>query len=270
MTAEPFDFLSLWALTLVTVAVGFLSAEAGYQLGRLRRRLHPEAESSVGIMGAAMLSTLGFMLAFTVAMASTHVDAREQFVLDQANAIRTAYLRAAFFPDPQRSTIRGILRGYLDAELRDPEVGKVEPDQRVHARLWSEATAAMATQPDSTLATKTIESLNAVINLSAQRVQAALTTRIPRLIWTTLYFVGVLSMAGIGYHEGLTSVCRSPALMVLVLTFSAFVYLIAELDRPGQGRFHVSQQALVDVRDFLDEMEAGTPGQATTGEGTSR
>jgi hypothetical protein len=60
-------------------------------------------------------------------------------------------------------------------------------------------------------------------------------------------------MAGIGYHEGLTSLRRSPALVIVVLTFSAVIYLIADLDRPQEGLFNVTQQAMVDLRNLLDE-----------------
>jgi hypothetical protein len=96
-----------------------------------------------------------------------------------------------------------------------------------------------------------IESLNGIIAMHTKRVQATLRSRIPGVIWATLYFVASLAMAGIGYHEGLTSRRRSPALVIVVLTFSAVIYLIADLDRPQEGLFNVSQQAVVDLRNLL-------------------
>jgi hypothetical protein len=95
MNAGPLDFLSLWALCLATIVVGFLSVEAGYRLSKLRRRFEPETESSVGIVGAATLGLLAFTLAFTFALAANHLDARQQFVADETNAIRATYLRSA-------------------------------------------------------------------------------------------------------------------------------------------------------------------------------
>jgi hypothetical protein len=190
-------------------------------------------------MGAAALSLLAFTLAFTFALAATHLDARQQFIADEANAIRTTYLRSAFLPEPQRSTFRGILRGYLEARLEAAQVRKEDlvGSQRLHAHLWAEAGAAVQNEPSSTLAGGFIDSLNEVINLHAKRVQATLRSRIPGVIWATLYFVASLAMAGIGYHEGLTSRRRSPAVVILVLTFSAVIYLIADLDRPQEGLF---------------------------------
>ena len=78
-------------------------------------------------------------------------------------------------------------------------------------------------------------------------------SRIPGVIWATLYLVASLAMAGIGYHEGPTSLRRSPAVVILILAFSAVMNLIADLDRPHEGLFNVSQQAMVDLRNLLDE-----------------
>jgi hypothetical protein len=254
MDAGPLDFLPLWALCLATIAVGLLSVEAGYRLGVLRRRcLEPETESSVGIMGGAALSLLAFTLAFTFALAATHLDDREQFMAGEVNAIRMTYLRSAFLPEPQRSSFRGILREYVESRLEAARKRELVGSQRLHARLWAEAGAAVQNEPSSVLAGLFIESLNEVINLHAKRVQATLRSRIPGVIWATLYFVASLAMAGIGYHEGLTSRRRSPVQVIVVLAFSAVIYLIADLDRPQEGLFNVSQQAMVDLRDLLDE-----------------
>jgi hypothetical protein len=258
MNIEPLYFLPLWALFFVTIAVGFLSVEAGYWLGILRRRqLEPEKESSVGVMVAATLGLLAFTLAFTFGLAAGRFDARQRFVLDEANAIRTSYLRSAFVPEPQRSTIRRLLREYLQAqfELETAQPGKVElvASRALLARLWAEAVAAVQSEPSSVLAGLFIGSLNEVIDLHTKRVQVTLRGSIPGVIWATLYFVAILAMAGIGYLDGLTSLRRSPAMVMIVLTFSAIIYLIADLNRPQEGLFNVNQQAMIDLRNLLDE-----------------
>jgi hypothetical protein len=179
MNTGPLDFLPLWALCLATIAVGFLAVEAGYWLGILRRRrLEPEKESSVGVMAAATLGLLAFTLAFTFALAAGWFDVRQQFIIDEANAIRTSYLRSVFLSEPQRSTIRGILRQYLEARLNAAQPDKVElvASQHLHARLWAEAVAAVQNQPSSVLVGLFIESLNDVIAMHAKR--ATLRSRI--------------------------------------------------------------------------------------------
>ena len=54
-------------------------------------------------------------------------------------------------------------------------------------------------------------------------------------------------MIGVGYHEGLTSTTRTLATLVLVVTFSGVLWLLADLDRPQEGLLKVSQQAMMDL-----------------------
>jgi hypothetical protein len=246
--------IPLWALTLATITAGFLSVEAGYRFGRMRSP-EPEKDSSVAGMVAATLGLLAFMLAFTFGLASSRFDARGQLILEEANAIRTCYLRASLLPEPQRSTIRDLLADYVNARLESAERGKmreaVANSRRLYAQLWTEATAVAEKQPTSTPVGLFLLSLNHVIDVHEKRALAGLRGSVPNVIWATLYFVAVLSMGGIGYHEGLTCLRRSPAAIALILTFSAVLSLIADLDRPREGLLRVSQQAMIELRNSL-------------------
>src|SRR5262249_14936349 len=154
-------------------------------------------------------------------------------ILDEANAIRTSHLRSAFLAEPQRSTVRGLLREYLEARLEAAQLGEAQQaviaSRRLQACLWEEAGAAGKEGPRSVLTGLFMQSLDEVIHLHAKRVQAGLRSRVPGVIWATLYFVASLSMAGVGYHLGLTSSRRSPVVVALVLAFSAVIFLIADL-----------------------------------------
>jgi hypothetical protein len=252
------DHLSVWALFLATIAVVFLSVEGGYRLGRLRRqRSEPEKESTVGTMVAATLGLLAFTLAFTFGLAAARFESRRQMLLEEANAIGTSYLRAAFLPDPQRSEARRLLREYVEVRLKGSQPDKVQravsESTALHARLWEQAVAAAEKDPRSIPTGLFIQSLNEVIDLHSKRVMVGLRNRIPGAIWGALYFMAILGMAEIGYHEGLTSPQRSPAVVALVLTFSAVMFLIADLDRPQEGLLRVSQQAMIDLRDSFKE-----------------
>jgi hypothetical protein len=245
--------IPLLALFVATVAVAFLSVEGGYRVGRWRGRVtEREKESSVGAMVAATLGLVAFMLGFTFSLAASRFDARRMVLLDEANAIGTSYLRAALLPEPERTESRRLLRAYVDARLIavDPhKLGEaISESTAIHRLLWEQAGMAAAKDPRSIPTGLFIQSLNDLIDLHAKRVMVALRNRVPGAIWTALYFVALLAMAEIGYHEGLSGSRRSPVSLTLVLTFSAVIYLIADLDRPQEGLLRVSQQALIDVR----------------------
>ena len=65
-----------------------------------------------GFPASGQIGLLAFLLAFTIGMAAARYDTRKQMVLQEANAIGTAYLRANFLPEPQRGDVRNALRAY--------------------------------------------------------------------------------------------------------------------------------------------------------------
>jgi len=255
--AQPLDYLPLWGLFLVTVAVVLLAMEGGYRLGRHRsRHAEQEKESPVGAVVAATLGLLGFMLAFTFGIAGSRFDARRQGVLDEANAIGTTFLRAGLLPEGRGESIRNHLRTYVDLRLEAVRTGDLETALRrsneLHEQIWEETEAIAKKHPESILVGLFIQSLNETIDLHETRVVVGLYNRIPLILWGTLYLLTILAMMGVGYHAGLTSQIRSLSFFILAFTFSAVMVLVADLDRPREGMLRVSQQALIDLRGTME------------------
>ena len=93
-----------------------LAIEAGFQLGRRRSTIvDAEKESPVGAMVGASLGLLAFLLAFTFGFAASRFETRRTILLDEVNAIGTAYLRTATLPDPTRTDSRRLWREYAEA-----------------------------------------------------------------------------------------------------------------------------------------------------------
>jgi hypothetical protein len=253
------DYVPLWLLFTATIVVVLIAIEGGYRLGRFRRgRAEDEREAPVGGIIAATLGLLAFVLAFTFGLAAARFDARRQIVLQEAGVLRTTYLRAGFLPEGQRTTVRKLLRDYVDARLeavRRKDVHMVlQRSEEIHRALWSEAEALERSEPSSVATELFTEAVNATINIHAERLMVSLDNRLPALLWATLYFVTALTMAGVGYHEGLTNSRRSLAILGLVLSFSAIMALIADLDRPQEGFLTISPQPMIDLRTTMGEM----------------
>ncbi len=254
----PLEYLPIWAVFVATLALSLLAAEAGFLLGRSRRRRSEEApKAPVGEVVAAMLGLLALLLAFTFSLAASRFDTRRVLVLDEANAVGTTWLRAGMLPEPHRSEIRRLLREYVEHRLEAVRSGKAREglarSEELQGRLWAQAVAVGEKQPGSIMAGLFVASLNEVIDLHAKRVMFGLRTRVPPVIWAVLYFATLLALGAIGYHAGLTVARRSFAIVPLVLTVSAVLLLIADLDRPQEGMFKTSQQALADVQKMMSE-----------------
>src|SRR5262245_37590083 len=247
------DALPLWVLFIATLTVGLLSFEGGFWVGkRWRRRTEKEQEIVVRGLIGGMLGLEAFMLAFTFGAAAAHYDARRQAVIDEANAIRTAYLRADFLPEPHRAEIRNLLREYVDVRLEGVRSGKIEPaiarSEELHNQLWLQATASREKTPSPAFVTQFVQSLNEIFALHTRRVIAGTEFRIPNVIWIVLYAITALAAASIGYHSGFTGRSRPLVALAIILAFSAVIFLIQDLDRPLYGILRVSQRALVDLR----------------------
>ena len=252
----PIDMVPLSGLFVATFLLVMLSVECGWRLGRARRRQsEPEMDAPVGTMVAAALGLLAFMLAFTFGMAASRFDARRQLVLEEANALGTTYLRASLLPD-RTEEIQDLLRNYLDVRLDAVRTGAVaagiKQSEAIHGELWAEAVTVARVNPESTIVSLFVESLNDVIDLHTKRIASGIRTRIPGTIWLGLFTVASFSLGAMGYQVGLAGSRRSLAIVAVAVTFSTVIWLIADLDRPQEGALTVSQQALAEARRAMD------------------
>ena len=251
-TTGPLDALPLWGLFIVILLLVLLSVECGYRLGKYRRAQHEqEKEAPVGTIVGATLGLLAFLLAFTFGLAASRFDTRRQLVLEEANAIGTTYLRAGMLLD-RGEQIRALLRDYVGARLDGVHSGNITEgirrSEEIQQKMWAEAENVGQKNPNSIVVGLFIQSLNETIDLHAKRLQAGIRSRIPGAIWVGLFSVAVLSLAAMGYLEGLTGTRRSLAVFAVAIAFSVVIELIADLDRPQEGILRVSQQALLDVQ----------------------
>lgn len=251
------DYLPLWGLFMATLVGSLLSFEGGRRVGRRwKRRSEPEQEIVVRGLVGGMLGLEAFMLAFTFGAAASHFDARRQALLDEANAVRTAYLRADLLPETHREEIRNLLREYVDLRLDGVRSGKFEQavarSEDLHGRLWLLAVASREKTPNQAFAVQFIQSINEIINLHTRRIIAGFEFRIPNIIWIVLYAITALASASIGYHSGLTGRSRPLVALAIILAFSAVIFLIEDLDRPMYGLLEVSQRALIDLQRMMN------------------
>jgi len=254
------DAIPFWGLYVLTLAIVLLAVEAGWRLGSYQRpRSGTEKDGPVDAVVGATLGLLAFLLAFTFSMAATRYDTRKALVLQEANALGTAYLRAGLLPEPQRSDARSALREYTALHAKGvttmmvPEV--IAQSAALQDRLWADAVAVGAQNAGSITGGLYIQSLNEVIDLDATRVTAG-RNRIPGTIWMVLYIVTILAMAALGYSFGLAGSRSWAVIILLALVFTAVTLLIADLDRPQAGMVQVSQQAMLDA---LNKMANPSP-----------
>ena len=244
-------------MVLVTLLIVLLSVELGYRLGRHRfRDPKHETEGPVGGMVGAALGLLALLLAFTFGLAASRFDARKMVLLEESNAIGTAYLRADLIPEPHRARVRDLLREYVDIRLKAAQSGDaayaMQRSGELHGLLWEQVVAVGGNGGNIT-ASLFIQSINEVIDIHAKRVMLSIRNRIPATIWCVLFGIGILALGTMGYHAGLSGTRRSPGFLIVVVAFVATLWLTLDLDRPQEGMLRVSQQSMIDLRESMNE-----------------
>jgi hypothetical protein len=266
------DSIPIWGLFALTVFLVMLAVEAGYFIGRkARRQSQMEKVPPVSSIVGSTLGLLAFMLAFTFGTVASRFDARRALVREEANVIRTAWLRSDFLPESDRGESEALIKTYIErrvAAVEAHDLGVVEKtlaeSVRIQRRLWDIAVANGRGEMNSPVAALYVTSLNQMIDLHALRIVIGLEARVPFGLWLALYALIVLGMIGVGYQTVIAeSTGRSLAPLMLAFSFAIMIALISGLDRPASGFMAVSQQPLKDARIWMDSVSKAAPAGRT-------
>src|SRR5689334_2760578 len=89
--------------------------EIGFRAGRRNSTNNAElAHEGIGVIEAAVFALLGLLLGFSFAGGTSRLDARRQLIVQEANAIGTAYLRLDLFPADDQPEMRRLFREYVE------------------------------------------------------------------------------------------------------------------------------------------------------------
>jgi hypothetical protein len=257
MTGDWLYELNLGVILIGTLLIFLLSFFIGYWAGRKFRK-EGEQDSQINTIQAAILGLLGLLLAFTFSMAAARYENRRGLVLQESNAIGTAYLRAQMLPEPHRIQVTGLLRDYVDTRLAFYDAGvdpiklqqAIDKTVKLQDQLWQQAIAVSAIDPRSVPTGLFIQSLNEVIDLHSARL-AAMKNRVPEVVIDLIFLASVVTLGLIGYTLGMVQQ-RSliPALLSLVLIV-IIIGVIIDLDRPRRGLIRVSQESMVQLQQSI-------------------
>lgn len=110
--------LSAFLITLGLFFGILLLLEIGRRIGIQRRAQDPEgAAAGTDPVDGAIFALLGLLLAFTFAGAVSRFDVRRALIVEETNAISTAYLRLDMLPTGVQPPMRDLFRRYVDARL---------------------------------------------------------------------------------------------------------------------------------------------------------
>lgn len=257
-----FDSLPIWAIFLGTAFLVIITIELGFRLGhRSHLRSGKDKESSVSAVSGIILGLVALILAFTFGTVTERYESKKALVREDAIAIQAAWQLSDFLPEADRAEAASLLRDYMHLRVNLAEGNSLEPEQmektldktkKIQKRLWDMAVTNARKDMNSDVAALYIDSLNHMNAINTTRITVGIHIRIPREIWMVLYCLTVLGMLSVGYQAGIVESKRSIIQLILVVSFSFVLTLIASLDRPDSGIMKIKQQPLIDLLSTMD------------------
>lgn len=253
ISQQLFDPIPVLGVFVLFAGLSLVAYEIGFRIGRWRQNRTPEEkEGPAGTLVGSLLALMAFLLAITVGMASDRFDNRRQLVIDEANAIGTAYLRAGFLPQPASDESRQILREYAPLRVSSVSDDRLEANitasNQLQSQLWNIAEPLAKADSESEMLALYIDSLNNLIDIGETRLTALAYARVPESVILLTFGGSMLTLAMVGYVAGLTRRRSLTTAIVLIVVLGAVITLITDLDRPREGFLQVSQQPLIDVQ----------------------
>jgi len=236
-----------------------LAQELGLRIGR--RRLEADGESSRAGLGAvegAVFGLMGLMIAFAFHGAASRFEVRRGLVVDEANAIGTAYLRIDVLPPEAQPKLRDLFRRYTDTRIevyrRLPDISAAREAlaraAALQGEIWAAGVEAVRQSPQSGMLL--LPALNAMFDITTTRTMA-LETHPPLLVFGMLGFLALACALLAGY--GMAGARRRSVLHVvgfaMILTLTVYVILDYEFPRVGVIRIDAFDRVLLDVRQSM-------------------
>jgi hypothetical protein len=224
------------------------SIEAGYRLGRRRLKKAPESKfEGAGAVESSVFAILGLILAFTFTGTLARYESRVKLILQEANAIGTAYLRLDLLPKESQDKLRPLYREYTQSRIN---VFKYYDDlQRsdsyfrqslnLQNQIWDIANATVLIDKTPGIMTLVLSSTNDMIDVANERLQAT-RTRPPVIVYILLFTLAWASAFLVGQSMSVNQ--RRPLfyMVIFCVTISAITYIILDLEFPRFGLIKIS------------------------------
>jgi hypothetical protein len=245
-------------LTLHILAVSlFFAILILTQVGRaISRRQKASSHPNLGIIDAAVFGLLGLLVAFTFSGAASRFDARRQLIIQEVNAIGTAYLRLSLLPSQAQAELRDDFRQYVQAraaiyrKLPDAEAAEIElaRSKTLQDAIWDKGVRASRSADAPQAALLLLPALNEMIDITTTRL-VALQTQGPLIVLGLLSAVALAAALLVGHAIAVTPAHGWLHVLIFAAVLTATVYVIVDLEYPRAGliRIQAVEQLLADL-----------------------
>jgi hypothetical protein len=251
--------ITLAPLLCILLFVGIIALfEVGRRIGISRIAADPEgAHKGVGAVEGSVFALVGLLIAFTFSGAATRFDARRDLLVQETNAIGTAWLRIDLLPTNDQPAMRELFREYLDARLgvyrKLPDASAAEASlvraSELQSQIWQHAMNAIRSANSPPLTTVLVPALNEMFDIATTRTEVR-RMHPPAIIFGMLAALVLASSILIGYSMAGGRARNWLHIIGFALVSTLAVYVIIDLEYPRLGfiRVDAADEMLMQLR----------------------
>ncbi len=236
-----------WFPVILIVAI-LLLMEAGRRFGiRWRSSNGENSLGGSGTVEAAVFGLMGLLIAFTFYGAETRFETRRSLIVDEANAIATAYLRLDLLPETAQPELRQSFREYVhsrlaiyqkipDWEAMDALNSELRHSTALQRQIWKHAVAASKNAASPAVQTLVVPSIDRMIDIATIQT-VALQSHPPAAVWGMLALALLVSCLLAGYSMSGSRTRNWVHIVAFCLLFSAVIYVNVDFEYPRMRGF---------------------------------
>lgn len=246
--------LSLTGLVLFLLVTMLAATLVGHGLRLLAKARDVEEHSQESYLVGSILGVLALLMAFSFSMALDRYEERRHLVVQEANAIGTAYLRAQLLDEPHRGRLSGLLAQYTDNRIalgtgeHSGLAQQLKINDRLLTQIWSAVVASRDSARTHGISTPILMTFNEVIDLDTER-KIARQVRVPHAVMLLLLGFLILTAMVLGYVLEEKRAMLGAFALFMLLAF--YISIIADLNRPASGNIRESQEAMLMLQQSL-------------------
>ena len=243
----------------LAVSVGFfigslILMSVGRRLGA-RYLVREKAAAVVGLnaVEGAIFALMGLVLAFAISGALQRFDERKQLILQEANAISTAYDRLDLLPSEAALALKSKLKTYLGARIdlyrsgigfslwEGAEVASRDHTTRLSklkGEIWDGAVTACAAVDKRPACVLLLPSLNTVFDAARLR-NGANDRHPPQVIYVMLFGLGLGSSLLAGFGMAATRTRSWVHMITFAAALALALFIVTDIEFPRLGLIRV-------------------------------
>jgi hypothetical protein len=254
-------YFSVFIMLIIIGGIMITLLETGRRIGKHRMKLDPDnAHQGFGALEASVFGLLGLMIAFTFSGAVSRLDQRRMDIIEEANAIGTAYLRIDLLSQDAQPEMRKYFRDYLEARievyLKVPDIQAVTSAQKkaelVQGIIWETALADCNQSENNAASMLLLPAINSMFDISSSRMAIAVIHQ-PTSIFVILIILALVCSLFAGYGMAAGKSRSWVHFIGFTAAFVISIYVILDMEYPRIGiiNIHSMDYLITDLRNLM-------------------